>query len=135
MASPPYSFLRGKAPSSSLSSFPLKDRGLLLVRVNNLNPQRKQNKGSPRESDVEGCGPSLLSLNKGLELDLPVILSSVDKNVDPVSCDDEVDSRKGCSKTDWWVGRMWSQMGIAPNLTSKKFISFNEYLGLPVGRV
>lgn len=39
---------------------------------------------------LKGGGPSLLSLRK----DFPIVLSSVDKNMNLVSCDDEVDSRK-----------------------------------------
>lgn len=75
-----------------ISSSSLKDKGVLLARVNSPNPHRKQIEGSPGESDAEGCGPAFLSLRK----DLLAILSSIDKNVDPVSCDDEIDPRKGC---------------------------------------
>ena len=81
---------------------------------------------------VEGCGLSLLSLSKGLDLDLPVSPPFFDKNTNPVLCDNEVESRKGCPLTNLVGGKDEEPDGDCAYVAFKKFISFSEFLGLPM---
>ena len=73
----------------------------------------------------------LFCLSKGLDLDLPVSPLFFDKNTNPVLCD-EVESRKGCPLTNLVGGKDEEPDGDCAYVAFKKFISFSEFLGLPM---